>query len=204
MTKLWVWTAPKRIEREAGLIRFEGWREYEPARVPALWLRVAELGADPDGWAHAVERYGPLLDTFGEEPRAERYERDPWVRAIGHLWTVSSLWKEADGIWELPPAPPVELTGAYRRLQNELTRVIADDGVKLALHGLDPVPEPATLESFLWFAAAAAVRERARHKRCERCDGWFPIRRSDAQYCSATCRNWRPAPASDAIAESAE
>jgi hypothetical protein len=30
----------------------------------------------------------------------------------------------------------VELTGAYRRLQNKLTRVIADDGVKLALRRL--------------------------------------------------------------------
>lgn len=190
--RLWVWTAPRQVERGAGTIRFKGWTQYEPERVPAMWMRIAGLGTDLDGWLGAIEQYGPLLDTFGDDAHEERHERDPWVRAIEHLWTASTMWKEtAGGIWELPSAPPVELTTAWRRLRNELARVVAEDGVKLAVRGLDLVPEPGTLDAYLWLSAAESVRDRHRFKRCERCAGWFAIRRTDAQFCSAVCRNKR-------------
>jgi hypothetical protein len=95
--------------------------------------------------------------------------------------------------------PPIELAKGYHRLQAELVRVVYD-GVRLTARDLELVPEPQTLDAFLWLSAAESVRERHRFKRCERCDGWFLVRRTDAQFCSAVCRNWRPAPAADATA----
>jgi hypothetical protein len=207
MAKLWAWTAPKRVHRNGGrTIRFEGWTNYEPGRVPALWLRIAALASDIDtGWLTALQEYGPLLDTFDGVPRDERHERAPWRETIERLAEISGLWREGEaGIWALPESP-VELTRAYRRLQTELQRVAGaiENGIRLALRGLDLVPEPGTLEAYLWLAAAESVRERHRFRKCERCDGWFAIRRTDALFCSAVCRNWRPAPASEATADAA-
>jgi hypothetical protein len=194
--RLWVWTTPKSAERDAGMIRFKGWTQYAPERVPAMWLRVATLMSDllrdPEsgGWLAALEEYGPLDDVFDEQPHDERYLREPWEEAIRRLDEVALLWRKEDaGVWELPAAP-IELTKGYHRLQVELARV-AHDETKLAVHGLELRPEPSTLRAFLWLSAAESVRERHRFKKCERCDGWFSIRRTDAQFCSAVCRNKR-------------
>jgi hypothetical protein len=208
MAKLWVWTAPKRVERDAGTIRFRGWKQYEPARVPGMWMRVAALAGELQnppygGWLPALEEYGPIDDVFDERPHEEETLRDPWRRTIMRLDEVSFLWrKEGAGIWELPDAP-IELAKGYRRLQVEFARVLYDD-VGLTAHGLEPVLDPKTLDAFLWLSAAESVRSRARFRKCERCDGWFAIRRTDAQYCSAVCRNWRPAPPSDEVVAAEE
>jgi hypothetical protein len=195
------------------MIRFEGWIEYEPARAPALWMRVAAQMSDllknpPDGgWLAALQEYGPLDDTsLDETPRDERVQRDSWGQAIQRLDEVSLLWREGDmGVWALPESP-VELTRAYRLLQVQLRQVagVVDKGVRLALRGIELVPEPATLEAYLWLSAAESVRDRHRFKKCERCAGWFAIRRTYAQFCSASCRNWRPAPSSDEAAAAEE
>jgi hypothetical protein len=195
-------TAPKHIERDAGTIRLIGWNQYEPARVPAMWMRVADLlaGGDPD-WLTALREYGPLDDVFDEQPRTEAMLRDPWRRTIAHLDEASFLWREAEeGMWRLPDAP-IELARGYRRLKAELARVVYD-GVQITTRGLETVLEPRTLDASLWLSAVASVRERHRFRRCERCSGWFPIQRTDARFCSAACRNLRRA-ADDAAAAAA-
>jgi hypothetical protein len=168
--------------------------------VPALWLRVAALtgglAKGPDGWLEALREYGPLEPVVDERPKPEEYLRDPWVRMIERLDEVAFLWREGEsGVWALPDAP-IELTQGYRPLQDEFARVLRD-GVRLTAHGLEPALEPVTLDSYLWLAAAESVRSRHRFKRCERCDGWFPIQRTDARFCSTTCRRWQPAPVAE-------
>lgn len=189
---LWVWTAPKQVERVDGAIRFVGWSQYAPARVPAMWLRLAELETDQQGWLTALEQYGPLDDVFDERPRDEETLRVPWQRTIERLAEVSFLWrKEEQGIWSLPDAP-IALAKGYRRLRTELTRVL-HDSVRLAARDLDLVPDPQTLDAYLWLAAADSARSRHRFKRCERCGEWFSAQRKDAMFCSAICRNKREA-----------
>jgi hypothetical protein len=188
----WVWAAPKQVERADGMIRFGGWRNYRPTRVPAMWLRLADLDTAVQGWLAALEQFGPLYDSFDEQPRDEETLRIPWQQTIEGLAAASFLWrKEEHGIWMLPVAP-IELAKGYRRLRAELARV-AHDGVRLAAHDLDLVPEPQTLDAYLWLSAAESVRERHRFKRCARCGGWFSIQRTDALFCSAVCRNAREA-----------
>jgi hypothetical protein len=171
-----------------------------------MWLRIAALAGDlvkgpDDGWLAALEEYGPLDDVFDEQPHQEEALRDPWRRTIQRLDEVSFLWRKEDaGIWELPAAP-IELAKGYHRLQAELARVVYDE-VRLTARGLELVPEPKTLGAYLWLSAAESVRERHRFRKCECCDGWFAIQRTDARFCSAACRNWRPA-ASDAPASAA-
>jgi hypothetical protein len=202
MARLWAWTAPKEIERDGGMIRFVGWTQYLPERVPAMWLRVAALMGDllnsppVGGWLTALREYGPLDDVFDEQPKTEEYLRDPWRRAIERLDQVAMLWRKAEaGVWQLPDAP-IELAKGYGRLQAEFSRVLYD-GVRLTAHGLDPVPEPRTLDAYLWLSAAESVRQRHRFKKCERCTGWFAVQRLDARFCSTECRRGRVDAAAD-------
>jgi hypothetical protein len=191
-TKTWLWPVLSRIERDGGVIKAKGGALYAPAKVPAMWRRVAALAPlkDVEPWFLALTRYGPLT---ARSDRDEPTERRLWETAIGHLAEVASLWKETSegsNLWEVPASTPIELEPGYRRLRTELRR-IADDGVRFDVAGLELVPEPMTLDAFLWLAAAESARERHRFKRCERCASWFSIQRTDARFCSAVCRNKR-------------
>jgi hypothetical protein len=161
-----------------------------------MWRRVAALVSlkDVEPWFLALTRYGPLIDTTVSD-RDEQTERRLWETAIGHLAEVAALWmetSEGSNLWQLPAATPIELTPGYRRLRTELRR-ITDGGVRFDVSGLELVPEPLTLDAFLWLAAAESARERHRFKCCSRCASWFSIQRTDARFCSAACRNYRNA-----------
>jgi hypothetical protein len=185
------WAQPDQVLHDAaGTLRCVGWLKYSPSRVPAMWRRISELEAEPDAWLMALKAYGPLDRNFGE-PVPEERARDPWKHAILGLSTVARLWAGNADIFELPSSHPIELTGAFRVLQANLNSLVADGSVRLVVRGLDLVPEPVTLAGFLWLAAAEAVREKHRFRRCERCQGWMRIQRTDARFCSATCRNKR-------------
>jgi hypothetical protein len=192
------WAQPDQVMVETPDVRCVGWLEpYSLDRIPALWRRVTELEAEPDGWLSALKAYGPL-DRFDETVPEERV-RDAWKYTVKALATVARLWTEhADGIFALPASHPIELTGAFRVLQANLNSAVVDSSVRLVVRGLDVVPEPVTLAGFLWLAAAEAVRDQHRFRRCERCQEWMRIQQTDARFCSAACRNWRSAPASDA------
>ena len=83
-----VWTSPKSIEHDKGSIRFAGWRNYAPTRVPAMWLRIAGLFGNEQGWLAALEGYGPLTDAFDDRPREEEVFRHQWQRTIDGLDAV--------------------------------------------------------------------------------------------------------------------
>lgn len=191
--KVWAWTRLAKVERDGGVITAKAGALYEPARVPVMWRRIVDLASlqDIEPWFLALMRYGPLVETGWV--RDEQTERHLWESTIARLAEVAGLWKEtAEGsnLWELPPATPIEVEPGYRRLRTELRR-IAEGSLRFDVSGLDLIPEPVTLDAFLWLSAAATARERHRFRRCERCGEWFSIRRTDAQFCSAVCRNRR-------------
>ena len=194
--KTWLWPVLSRIERDGGVIKAKGGALCEPAREPAVWRRIAALASlkDVEPWFLALTRYGPLIDTSISD-RDEQTERRLWEGAIEHLAEVAELWKETgegSNLWEVPASTPIELEPGYRRLRTELRR-IADGAVRLDVEGLELVPEPMTLDAFLWLAAAESARAGHRFKRCERCASWFSVQRADARFCSAVCRNYREA-----------
>jgi hypothetical protein len=179
---------PKQVLRDGEIIHFGNWRRYSPERVPALWRRIADLTTAD--WSAALAGYGPLrfADTY-EEPEL----RHPWRRTIERLGEFAELWSEADGgVWQLRAFPPA---AAVQRLQFQLARVGDNGDVRLAVHGLRLAPEPVTLDAYLWLSAAESLDKKHKFKRCRRCGGWFGMRRHDAQFCGAVCRNQRPAPA---------
>jgi hypothetical protein len=186
------WAQPERVQRDdAGVLHLSGWLKYAPDRVPALWWRIPELREEPDGWLHALETYGPLTPDFGETAQEERV-RDGWKHVIGGLATVRNLWRGNGGIFALSDTPPLELTKGYKLLQTELGQVACDwNSARPLVRGLDVIQQPYSLYGYLWLSAAEAARERHRFRRCDRCSQWMKIKRTDAQYCSAICRNKR-------------
>lgn len=181
--------APKRLIREGGRIRVEGWRRYAPERVPALWRRIADLG--PENWLSALQDYGALDNTLDAQ-REEAALRRPWERTITRLGAVAVLWTEAaPGVWELPMFPPAP---GVHALQFQLARVAADNAVHLVVRGTELAPEPTNLDAYLWMSAAESLRDGHRFKHCERCGGWFAVRRHNAQFCGPVCRNKREIP----------
>jgi hypothetical protein len=196
------WTRPGRVERAGGKLQLGKLEPYDPAKIPALWLRVADLATDQgEGWLRALKMFGPIDDLFSEEPEVEEVHRCPWVDTLDSLSVVAALWQEGeDGVWALPAAPLAVRRG-YATLQTELALLAHGTtrgrDLKIVPRGLELAVEPTTLRAHLWLSAAASVRGRERFKRCEHCGLFFPIARMDTRFCSVRCRNWRPSPAAE-------
>ena len=45
-----------------------------------------------------------------------------------------------------------------------------------------------SLAAYMWASAAASLRDRRPMRRCEFCSSWFTLNRSDARWCSGSCR----------------
>ena len=55
--------------------------------------------------------------------------------------------------------------------------------------GITPIsPRAKTLAAYLCAAAAASVRGGLDMRRCDYCSSWFIMHRSDARWCSSSCR----------------
>jgi len=183
------WARPQQLTAAEERLCCSGWIGYWPDQVPALWCRIADLRGKPEGWRLALSAYGPLARRFGEELPA-RPAQEAWSETIEHLFIIHALWQgTADGSFTIADSRPLELTRPYALLRRRLLRAWQDGSARPRLHGLDPVLAPVNLESLLWISAAEAVRGRHRLRRCRRCGGWMRIQRTDAQFCSAACRN---------------
>ena len=55
-------------------------------------------------------------------------------------------------------------------------------------HGITPSLSATTLRAYLCAAAAADVRGGLDMRRCDYCHSWFTLHRSDARWCSRSCR----------------
>ena len=188
MTKF-AWARPCRLVEEAGSLRIDGWFRYDAGQVPALWRRVADFQAYGEAsWQYALQEYGPP-DSFNDM-LSKAHARERWGHTIRDLMMVAALWSErCDHILELPTSRPIEVTSAYKALQNNLQLLLTEGRVQLVVKGLDLVPETSSLAGYIWLAAKDAVQHQHRFRRCERCSGWMRVQRSDARFCSASCRN---------------
>jgi hypothetical protein len=108
---------------------------------------------------------------------------------------MSKLWqKEQTGVWTISSNVPLGITSQYHLLLAEFSRIVYS-GIRPKARGLTIDWTTLDLDTFLWMDVTAAVREHRRYKRCVRCNSWFAVQRTDALYCSATCRNLRATPA---------
>lgn len=192
--KVNAWTAYRRVDQATDGLRFHVTRQYQPAKRPALWFNLGCRQATPESAFAALQDLG-AVDSWPDEGKP--YHRDlvllPWQETIADLGRVASLWTPADDTGEsrLRQSPMPETAALIAQRLASVVR----NGLGIAIDGLQPVITWKTLEGFLWLSAAEAVRERHRFKRCRHCATWFRVLRSDALFCSASCRNFREEPA---------
>lgn len=191
------------------------YRQFDAGKVPALWRRVADRpdaadllarygmpmtdGAFVSSQPHAaglLARWGrsdglPVTSgalTPEEMQNLERLALDQWSSLATDLAKVSALWTDAgDGLFVLP-AVALARNYAVELLGNRLSDISLAGHVRVRAESLNLVPEAWTLTGFLWMSAAADVRGQQRFRRCAQCGEWFPVARTDARYCSSTCR----------------
>src|SRR5262249_22952726 len=64
----------------------------------------------------------------------------------------------------------------------------ATEEMGLAYRKLTPIPVAHTLAGYLVASALSALRRRVPMRRCIYCSSWFELHRSEAMYCSPSCR----------------
>jgi hypothetical protein len=165
-------------------------RVWSAAEPKGFWRDFTEIDLGDSGSAlQFLRRHGDpdsLLETGAETHTGH------WSNLAALLSVVARAYEpaNADGISNFTTDP--ERIGEARWF----LRGGADIGL---LKMIEPIPDPSgrprvvlrakTLAAFMALSAAHAIEHRPPMRRCARCGSWFFIGRSDAQFCSASCRS---------------
>jgi len=179
--------------------RYDG-TEYAATAIPALWRRVA----DRDSVDDVRDDFGPLLypadliDEFvleseGVLENVAQQEGSAWAELHSQLRRVAALWRPASD------DPTIHFLDSFAlshgrgsrvatllRIQLELA--IEDHAVAPELDGWQLRVVPKNLRGLLLMNCIADIAARQRLRRCDHCEQWFPIARTDARFCGNTCR----------------
>jgi hypothetical protein len=152
------------------------WRDFVEINLndAGAVLRFMRRRGDPDG----------LLDVGAETHTGH------WNNLAALLGTAARAYEPegADGISRFTTDPQrIKLAEWFLK--------DADSGLLKAVEPmLDPSGRPRvvfrakTLAAFMVLSAANAVEQRTPMRRCAHCGSWFYVGRSDAQFCSGSCR----------------
>jgi hypothetical protein len=173
-------------EFKDGEIRQRGRVEEETIRPltlrPTLYLDFAQLDGSPDACLQFARRWGLLTIQFFEKPKAEPIKL--WKEEIGSIRFLLQGLPLAD-------ANNAQSTIAVRSLTN--LGVAANVFLQQGPPPLPPslVLRPRTLIDAIRLQMAHAFAGGVEVATCARCGSWFERgtnRRSDARFCSDTCR----------------
>ena len=163
-------------------------RRWTASHPEGFWRDFVEIDlGDADAVLQFVRRRGDpggLLD-LGRETNTVY-----WANFAGRLGSAAGAYEPegADGISHFTTDPE-------RRQRAEW--LFKDAGIEL-LNEVAPIFDPSgrprmvlhanTLKAFMALSAANAAEQRTPMRRCAHCGSWFCIGRSDAQFCSGSCR----------------
>jgi len=182
--------------------RWDG-SEYPAGRIPSFWRRVADRSQQ-----EAQRDFGPLADyqelirdvdkreggrrgADSAGPRAAaRHDWGDWEILHYRLKAVAKLWKPSAtdaGVFELDRFD-LQRNPDAAALRATLDMAIADDELLLRLEGWHLVTVPMSLRGLLLLGAVVDIAAAQRHRRCDQCNEWFPLRRNDQKFCGGKCR----------------
>jgi hypothetical protein len=169
--------------------------------APSGQGRVWEARAAEGFWRDFVE-----ID-FGDADAVLKFVQrrgDPWGLLEQDAETLTQVWYGIAAILGAPARAyePAGADGISRFTTDRQRRLEAESFLKNdaeLLRAVEPILDPAgrspypvlrakTLAAFMALSAAHAVEQRLPMRRCAHCASWFHIGRSDAQFCSGTCR----------------
>ena len=129
-------------------------------------------------------------DPFGALLHQKMTDTTSWIRAAFELRQVAQAWgpPDADGLRHL--TKEADRLYEARETLRAMVRTSAGlfDFVPDPTTGLELVKRAKTLHGFMMMSAASAFRRGALLRMCRQCADVFEPGRSDAKFCSASCR----------------
>lgn len=175
----WTRTATMLDSTGTALVPAGGQEEFADG-YDAVWLRAAELGADPQAAVAASSMYGWLKEP-GERVLS-------WVTTLRTLRDIAHFWGDPSdtALDELHPpsgSGPLALYEARERATQLRANAVRGDDVVVGVGTWGFEFTPRSLYGVIAIQASAAVAELPSFKRCHYCKGWFRVYRSSRKYC---------------------
>jgi hypothetical protein len=152
------------------------------------WRTFAELPlGDPAQVTAFLQRWGDPTDDNQRDP-AYQPTTATWSNLQNVLHTAATGWDppQADGVCEFTRdaerarfAQYIGAFGSPMLLDNLVAAVLPDGALGYRAR---------TTRAYLTGTAILAVQNRVAMRCCDRCSGWYEVRRRGGRFCSATCR----------------
>jgi hypothetical protein len=163
------------------------WSTTEPL---GFWRDAAVLDLDnAEAIIAFVKRRGdPLGHVDGKDGETET---GLWFGLCGHLRHMAEGWEveDANGVSRLTDDPGRlnHVTQWWRHFA--LPHYADQISLTVDPHGSTlPAMMPKTLGAYMILSAGSAFARKAPMRRCDHCHSWFELKRSDARFCTASCR----------------
>jgi hypothetical protein len=161
-------------------------QRYQVDLVEGWWRDFAELQAATEARILSfVRRRG---DPRGELAPDRPTNFGRWVQLINTLRIAATCW-EPRSDFEVSKfiADDARVALFLKLLPTDWTA--RDEGkMGLTYRKLTPIPVAHTLAGYLVAAAISSIRRRVPMRRCLYCASWFELHRSEAIFCSPSCR----------------
>ncbi|GLR90949.1 hypothetical protein GCM10007857_76650 [Bradyrhizobium iriomotense] len=163
------------------------WSTTQPL---GFWRDFVDLDLDDaEAVIALIKRRGdPLGHIDGKNGETES---GLWFGLCGHLRNMAEGWEaeDANRVSHLTDDPGRlnHVTQWWRHFAlphyaNEISLTVDPQGSTL------PALLPKTLGAYMILSAGSAFARRSPMRRCDHCHSWFELKRSDARFCTASCR----------------
>jgi hypothetical protein len=161
-------------------------QHYKVESAEGWWRDFAELQlADEHRTVSFVRRHG---DPRGMLAVDRPIHTELWAPLLNRLRPAALCWERRDNL-EISKFTATDEQVAYvvSTLLPEPAAWVKEE-MGLAYRGLVPVPVAHELAGYLMASAISAIRRRISMRRCQYCCSWFELHRSEAVFCSPSCR----------------
>jgi len=158
-------------------------QRYQVDTVEGWWRDFTEiLVGDERRAVSFVRRRG---DPGGELAPDRPINTGRWASLLNILRPAALCWKRRD---DFETSRFVADDDRVAFFLQTLPATWAAEEMGLAYRKLTPVPVAHTLAGYLMASAISALRRQVSMRRCLYCTSWFELHRSEAMFCSPSCR----------------
>jgi hypothetical protein len=160
-------------------------RDYSVDFAEAWWRDFAELPlADERRVLSFLQRRG---DPLGLLAPSRQISTCDWYQLRGMLGAPAVLWDPVPDETGVSHFRPENLPVVLGLFDSKHKWPWTND-LSVVYRNAIPGQHAKTLAAYMWASAAASLRGRRPMRRCDFCHSWFTLNRSDARWCSGSCR----------------
>jgi hypothetical protein len=160
-------------------------RVYSVDSAEAWWRDFSETPfADEGRVLSFLQRRG---DPFNLLAPGRQISTCDWYQLSGVLRAAAQLWDRAPDAAGVSHFHSEDLPIVQTLFDSERGWPWAN-AISVIYRNAVVGQHAATLAAYMWASAAASLRGGRPMRRCEYCSSWFTLNRSDARWCSSSCR----------------